>query len=190
MWKRKEEEKPVASPAWKVPFSAVPEPDASAKPFKVSPKEVYPVESSKPTGIGADVATIGKSVVVKGELSGSEDLVVDGEVEGSIELSGQALVIGPNGRVHANIHARDVIIHGKVEGAVRDAERVELKKSAVVVGDIFTQRIAIEEGAFFKGGIDLHREAKEAEPGAKVPAAPLAPAIAVAGSGQGALPKR
>jgi len=145
------------------------------------------VEGSKLTGIGADVASIGKSVVVKGELSGSEDLLVDGEVEGSIELRGQALVIGPNGRVHANIHARDVVIHGKVNGTVRDAERVELKKSAVFVGDIFTQRIVIEDGAFFKGGIDLQREAKEAEPGAKVPAAQPAPATATAGSSQGAL---
>ena len=106
----------------------------------------------------ADVAHIGKSVLVKGELSGSEDLYLDGEVEGSIELRGHSLTIGPHGRVRANIHAKDVVVHGKVEGNVRGNERVELKKTAILVGDIFTQRIVIEEGAFFKGGIDIQTE--------------------------------
>lgn len=106
----------------------------------------------------ADVAHIGKSVLVKGELSGSEDLYLDGEVEGSIELRGHSLTIGPHGRVRANIHAKDVVVHGKVEGNVRGNERVELKKSAILVGDIFTQRIVIEEGAFFKGGIDIQKD--------------------------------
>ena len=106
----------------------------------------------------ADVAHIGKSVLVKGELSGSEDLYLDGEVEGSIELRGHSLTIGPHGRVRANIHAKDVVVHGKVEGNVRGNERVELKKTAILVGDIFTQRIVIEEGAFFKGGIDIQKE--------------------------------
>ena len=111
----------------------------------------------------AEVAHIGKSVLVKGELSGSEDLYLDGEVEGSIELRGHSLTIGPNGRVRANIHARDVVVHGKVDGNIRGSERVELKRSAQVAGDITTQRVVIEDGAFFKGGIDIQREGAKAE---------------------------
>lgn len=106
----------------------------------------------------ADVAHIGKSVLVKGELSGSEDLYLDGEVEGSIELRDHSLVVGPHGRVRAHIHAKDVVVHGKVDGNIKGTERVELTKSAVLVGDIFTQRIIIEDGAFFKGAIDIQKE--------------------------------
>ena len=108
----------------------------------------------------ADVAHIGKSVLVKGELSGSEDLYLDGEVEGSIELPGHSLVIGPNGRVRANVHAKEVVVHGKVDGNLRATEKVELKKSALLNGDIFTQRIIIEDGAFFKGAIDIQKVAE------------------------------
>lgn len=112
----------------------------------------------------ADVAHIGKSVLVKGELSGSEDLYLDGEVEGSILLKDHSLIVGPHGRVRANIQARDVVVHGKVDGNIRGTERVELKKSAVLVGDISTQRIIVEDGAFFKGAVDIQKEAAKSEP--------------------------
>jgi cytoskeletal protein CcmA (bactofilin family) len=112
----------------------------------------------------ADTAHIGRSVIVKGELSGSEDLYLDGEVEGVIELRGHSLVVGPNGRVRARVLARDVIIHGKVEGNVQALDRVELRKSAVVQGDIVTRRIVIEDGAFFKGGVDVQKETPKPEP--------------------------
>ena len=126
----------------------------------------------------SDVAHIGKSVVVKGELSGSEDLYLDGEVEGSIELRSHSLTIGPNGRVHANIYAKDVTIHGKVEGNVNGSDRVELRKSAVLTGDINTQRIVIEDGAFFKGSIDIQKteakpEAAKAAVAAPAPSTPM-----------------
>lgn len=111
----------------------------------------------------ADVAHIGKSVLVKGELSGSEDLYLDGEVEGSIQLRDHSLIVGPHGRVRANIQARDVVVHGKVDGNIRGTERVELKKSAVLVGDISTQRIIVEDGAFFKGAVDIQKEAAKSE---------------------------
>jgi len=137
-----------------------------------------------------DTAHIGKSVIVKGELSGSEDLYLDGEVEGVIELRGHRLVIGPNGRVRARVHARDVVILGKLEGNVQDAERVELKKSAIMVGDIVTRRMAMEDGAYFKGGIDVQKEAGKAEitPGlaallSQAAAAPVAAGAAVAQPG-------
>jgi cytoskeletal protein CcmA (bactofilin family) len=105
-----------------------------------------------------DVAQIGKSVVIKGELSGSEDLYLDGEVEGSIELHDHNLTVGPNGRVRANVNAKEVIVHGKVDGNITSSDRVELRKSAVLVGDIATQRIVIEDGAYFKGGIDIRKD--------------------------------
>jgi len=107
-----------------------------------------------------DVAHIGKSVVIKGELSGSEDLYVDGEVEGSIDLKEHSLTIGPHGRVRANVHAREIVVHGKVDGNLNGTERVELKRSAVQVGDIATQRIVIEDGAYFKGAIDIRKGEK------------------------------
>jgi len=125
----------------------------------------------------SEVAHIGKSVVIKGELSGSEDLYLDGEVEGTIELHQNSLTIGPNGRIRAHVHAKEVIVHGKVDGNVRGNDRVELKRSAVLVGDIVTQRVSIEDGAYFKGSIDVQREAKpEAKPASTYVAAAATPA--------------
>ncbi len=161
MWKsRKEEERPAQTPP-------APQTYATSAPQPAAP--VRPVETQKTmTNFNAEVAHIGKSVIVKGELSGSEDLYLDGEVEGSIELRGHNLTIGPNGRVRANVQAKDVVIHGKVDGNVRGSDRVELKKSAVLNGDISTQRIVIEDGAFFKGAIDIQKADK---PETKVAAA-------------------
>jgi cytoskeletal protein CcmA (bactofilin family) len=109
-----------------------------------------------------DFAHIGKSVVIKGELSGSEDLYVDGNVEGTIELRSNSLTIGPNGKVKATVTAKSVVIQGQMEGAVTASDRVEMRKSAVVNGDITTQRVAIEEGASFRGKVDIQREAGKA----------------------------
>jgi cytoskeletal protein CcmA (bactofilin family) len=124
-----------------------------------------------------DLATIGKSVVVKGELSGSEDLYVDGEVEGSVVLRGQTLTVGPNGRVRANVEARNVVVHGRVDGDVQASERVELRKTASLAGDISTARISIEDGAFFKGTIDIAKAepAAKSEPRQQAVAAVVAP---------------
>jgi cytoskeletal protein CcmA (bactofilin family) len=106
----------------------------------------------------AELAHIGKSVIIKGELSGSEDLYVDGHVEGSIRLDGNNLTIGPNGQVKADVSAKNVMVEGKIEGAIRASDRTELRKSAIAMGDISTQRIAIEEGALFKGKLDVQRD--------------------------------
>lgn len=105
-----------------------------------------------------EFAHIGKSVVIRGELSGSEDLYVDGQVEGKIELQSNSLIIGPNGKVKAEVNAKAAVIEGKVEGNIRAAGRTELKKSAVVLGDIFTQRFSIEEGAYLKGKVEVQRD--------------------------------
>lgn len=142
-----------------------------------------------------EFAHIGKSVIIKGELSGSEDLFVDGVVEGTIELRNNNLVIGPNGQVKAHIHAKGVVVQGKLDGDIRASQRAELRKTAVTVGDIFTQRIAIEEGAYFKGKVDIQQEtakpvstqAAKSEPEAKgvakVPVASASSASASASSG-------
>jgi cytoskeletal protein CcmA (bactofilin family) len=106
-----------------------------------------------------DFAHIGKSVVIKGELTGSEDMYVDGNVDGSIELRNNSLTVGPNAKIKASVVAKVVVIQGRVEGSITTSDRVELKKSAVVNGDITTQRIAIEEGAAFQGKVEIQREA-------------------------------
>jgi cytoskeletal protein CcmA (bactofilin family) len=111
-----------------------------------------------------EFAHIGRSVTVKGELSGSEDLFIDGQVEGTIELKGNSLTIGPNGQVKANINAKDVVVQGKLDGNIQATQRAQLSKSAVATGDITTQRVSIEEGAYFKGKVDIQKEGKP-EPG-------------------------
>jgi len=122
------------------------------------------MENQKPTEAAiAQQAHLGKSVTIKGEVSGSEDLYLDGQVDGSIDLKGNRLTLGPNGRVKANINARSAVIHGKLEGNINASDRVDLKQSAIVTGDIVTQRISIDEGAFFKGGVDISRAAGQPE---------------------------
>jgi cytoskeletal protein CcmA (bactofilin family) len=106
-----------------------------------------------------ELANIGKSVVIKGEISGSEDLYFDGEIEGSIDLRNHSLTVGPNGKVKASVNAKSIVIQGKVDGSVTASDRLDLRKSAVVTGDVSTQRIAIEEGAFLKGKVDIQKEA-------------------------------
>jgi cytoskeletal protein CcmA (bactofilin family) len=106
-----------------------------------------------------EVTLIGKSVVIKGELSCSEDLYIDGQVEGTIDPKGKRLTIGPNGRVKANVSACAVVVQGKLEGNTQASDRVDLKQSAVVTGDIATQRISIDEGAYFKGSVNIQKEA-------------------------------
>jgi cytoskeletal protein CcmA (bactofilin family) len=176
MWKRKEDEytpTPEPSPMGSSSLPVTPAPPRPAEPV---------VRSSEPLRGGSDIATIGKSVVVKGELSGSEDLIVDGEVEGSITLKGQTLTIGPNGRVRANIEARNVIVHGRLNGDIHATERVELRKTSSLAGDIATARISIDDGAFFKGGIDIQKPepATKAEVKPQTSAAPSPPAASPA----------
>jgi cytoskeletal protein CcmA (bactofilin family) len=110
--------------------------------------------------LSGDLAQIGKSVVIKGDLSGSEDLYLDGQVEGSISLKSNSLTVGPNGVVKASVEAKGVVVQGKLEGNVQASDRVDLRKSAVVTGDILTQRISIEEGAYLKGKVDIPGKAE------------------------------
>ena len=107
------------------------------------------------TAESPQLATVGKSVSIKGEVSGREDLFLDGRLEGSIQLSESSLTIGPNGNVRANISAKDVIIAGTLEGNIAAGGRTQIRKTAVVNGDVRTRRIAIEEGAYFKGKLEI-----------------------------------
>ena len=159
MWKPRPDEKsvtaanPPSSP--NSPSPGISSAAAAPRPAAIAPR---PAE-----GFRAEMAHIGKSVLIKGELSGSEDLYLDGEVEGSVELKQHSLTIGPHGQVRANIHAREIVVHGKVDGNVIGDDRVELKKSAVLSGDVSTQRIVIEDGAFFKGAIDIKKDTTRPE---------------------------
>ncbi|MGD0512162.1 MAG: polymer-forming cytoskeletal protein [Terriglobales bacterium] len=130
-----------------------------------------------------EFAHVGKSVVIKGELSGSEDLYIDGTVEGTIQLQGHNLVIGPNGRVHADVSAKGVVVQGRLEGNIRATDRAELQKAAVVLGDIVTQRVAIEDGAYLKGKVEIQREATKSDsPSATKSDSPVEARSAAAGS--------
>lgn len=125
------------------------------------------LKSSEPerTTTRAGQAHIGKSVVVKGEISGSEDLYVDGEVRGSIELRDHALTVGPNGKVDANVTAREIVVHGTLNGNVHASDKMEIRKTGSILGDLTTARIIIEDGAYFKGSIDILKPGqKAAEP--------------------------
>jgi cytoskeletal protein CcmA (bactofilin family) len=110
----------------------------------------------------ADQATIGKSLVIKGEVTGSESLYIDGRVEGSINLAGNRVTVGRNGVVAANINAREIVVLGKVRGNLTASDRVDIRSDGSLTGDVVAARISIEDGAFFKGGIDIRK------PGQKV----------------------
>ncbi len=105
----------------------------------------------------SDQATIGKSLVIKGEVTGSESLYIDGRVEGSINLSGNRVTIGRNGVVAANINAREIVVLGKVRGNLTASDRVDIRSDGSLTGDVVAARISIEDGAFFKGGIDIRK---------------------------------
>jgi cytoskeletal protein CcmA (bactofilin family) len=179
MWnKRRDEEPPKAPYAPQAPLA----PPASVAPSPIEPKkETIPV-SSMPQGRfepenRGNAASIGKAVKIIGQIYSKEDLYVDGDLEGTVEAMEHKLTIGPNGTVHASVKAREVVALGTIQGNVEATERIEIRKDAKLVGDIRTARIIIEDGAYFKGSIDIVKP----EPG-KAPAKPAAatPAPAVA----------
>ena len=106
-----------------------------------------------------DMVHIGKSVIIKGELAGSEDLTIEGHVEGKIELKDHVLTIGPNGRIKAQVFAKSVIVLGEVNGNVSATEKVDIRDGGSVDGDIISPRVAIAEGAHFRGSVDMQRKA-------------------------------
>ena len=170
MWKRDESVKPAAPLA--------PGPGISAAPVSVA---------SAPAGlrtqIERDNVNIGKSVIIKGELSGSEDLTIEGQVEGRIDLKDNVLTIGANAKIKAEVFAKSVVILGEVTGNVTASEKVDIRDNGSVDGDIASPRVAIAEGAHFRGSVDMQRSGAKASPPAAKPAAP-APSPAVSGQSQ------
>jgi len=140
-----------------------------------------------------DIVNIGKSVVIKGELNGSEDLTVEGHVEGTIQLRDHVLTIGPNGRIKAQVFAKAVIVLGEVTGNVTASDKVDIRDNGSVDGDIVSPRVAIAEGAHFRGSVDMQRKGgpaaqpkAEVKPVATQPSAPQQPAQVPAGQRVGA----
>jgi cytoskeletal protein CcmA (bactofilin family) len=129
-----------------------------------------PTRISEPGG----VASIGKSVTIKGQIFSREDLYVDGEIEGNIEVQEHRLTVGPNGKVHANVKAREVTVQGTVHGNIDASDKIEIRKDAKLIGDIATSRLMIEDGAYFKGSVDIVRQE------APKPAPALRPVVASA----------
>jgi cytoskeletal protein CcmA (bactofilin family) len=109
----------------------------------------------KTVGAPTEQATIGRSLVIKGEISGSESLYVDGKIEGTINLNDNRVTIGRNGSVTANITAREVVIMGKVQGNVTCSDRLDIRSEGSLTGDVITQRISVEDGAIMKGSIEV-----------------------------------
>ena len=166
MWNKKEE--PPAAPR---PASAPPAQQPAFVPE--IKKETVPVSSTPyrvPESDPRNTATIGKAVRIVGQIYTKEDLYVDGDVEGTIESTDNKVTIGPNGRVQAGIKAREVVLLGQVKGNVEAADKVDIRKDARLEGDIVSARISIEDGALFKGSIDIRKV--EVKPGAPA-AAPV-----------------
>ncbi len=128
-----------------------------------------------------DIVNIGKSVVIKGELNGSEDLTIEGHVEGTIQLRDHVLTIGPNGRIKAQVFAKSVIVLGEVTGNVTASDKVDIRDNGSVDGDIVAPRVAIAEGAHFRGTVDMQRKGRRGSRKAEV----KRPAAATGGAGAG-----
>jgi cytoskeletal protein CcmA (bactofilin family) len=152
MWNRRKEEEATPRPA-----SAPPTSTELAR--EGIPMSTLPTRPTDPRMDAArsGTAVLGKSVVVKGQIYGREDLTIDGEVEGTVELQEHRLTIGPSGKVVATIKAREVVVLGTVHGDIETREKIEIRKEAKMVGDIRTARVVIEDGAYFKGSIDIIR---------------------------------
>ncbi len=132
-----------------------------------------PMTTAPATGLHApdrSSAVIGKSVVIKGQIFSREDLTVDGEVEGALELQENRLTIGPHGKVHAGVKAKEIVVLGQIHGNVEVGDKIDIRKDARLVGDIKTSRIVIEDGAYFKGTIDIMKAEVKPAPAPPKPA--------------------
>jgi len=150
MWNRKKDDE--------VP----PRPPAPVQPAPVQqPKEGIPMSTSPnrsfepPSQVQSGSATIGKAVMVKGQIYSREDLIIDGEVEGTVDVQEHRLTVGPNGKVVAGVKAREIVVLGAIQGNVDATDKIDIRKDAKLIGDIKTARIVIEDGAYFKGSIDI-----------------------------------
>ena len=177
MWKRDEAVRPVSGG----------QPVPAAQPPAPAPVGVTGSRPETHHQMEKDIVNIGKSVVIKGELNGSEDLTIEGQVEGTIQLRDHVLTIGPNGKIKAQVFAKSVIVLGEVTGNVTASEKVDIRDKGSVDGDIISPRVAIAEGAHFRGSVDMQRSkaaatAAQPQPAkpAQAPAGQAAPQPAVA----------
>lgn len=185
MWNRKkEEDQPRPSQQTPPPQGVRPlqahthQPQQPPKEGSITPMSSMPARPYEPSmsSLQGGSATIGKAVMVKGQIFSREDLVIDGEVEGTVELQEHRLTVGPNGKVQAGIKAREIIVLGSIHGNVEAADKIDIRKDAKLVGDIKAARIVIEDGAYFKGSIDIVKP----EPGKQAPKPQPQPATAAA----------
>ncbi len=149
---------------WKPTNPPTPGAPAAEPPRAAAPQTSMPAAEPTPAAAprnatlnNQEQATIGKSLVIKGEVSGSESLYIDGRVEGSINLPGNRVTVGRNGVVSANITSREIVVMGKVKGNLVAQDRVDIRNEGSLTGDVVAQRISIEDGAYFKGGIDIRK---------------------------------
>jgi cytoskeletal protein CcmA (bactofilin family) len=171
MWKPNQPGSPSTSPGTEPTRPSVP----AAASHEATTTRTSSTSPASPAA--ADQATIGKSLVVKGEVTGSESLYIDGKVEGAINLPGNRVTVGRNGQVSANISAREVVVLGKVRGNINASDRVDIRSEGSLTGDVIAQRISIEDGAFFKGGIDIRKPGQQKE---GIPASNMSEKAAVA----------
>jgi len=162
MWGDKKQEAPAKAPLAQAPKPSV-APAASATPFPGEARTMAPLDSTYPATTGGGTARLGASLHIKGEISGNEDLVIDGSVEGLVQLDDRKLTVGASAKVTADIVSREVVVYGNVKGNLRARDRIEIKKDGSVVGDLTTARIMIEDGAYFKGSIEIDKAGDSGE---------------------------
>src|SRR5256885_14897804 len=158
MWKRDEAVRPTSGQPAAPPTSPAPNVAAPSSP-----------RTEAGNSMEKDIVNIGKSVVIKGELNGSEDLTIEGHVEGTIQLRDHVLTIGPNGRIKAQVFAKSVIVLGEVTGNVTASDKVDIRDNGSVDRHIVAPRVAIAEGAHFRGSVDMQRKATPAQSQPKTP---------------------
>ena len=150
MWNKRYDEDSRARPVSQPQPAAPPRPEPVLAP--ASPR----TETSRPSA--GPAAVLGKSMIVKGNIHSEEDLTIDGQVEGTIDMPGHRLTVGPTGKVEVDtVKAREVVVVGSLKGSIDASDKVLIRKDAQLVGDVQTVGIVIEDGAFFKGGIDIKR---------------------------------
>ncbi len=142
MWRKQEQPKPSS-----------PTPDLVVSPAPEHPRGL----AAQPIEPGASAGNVSKTISIKGEITGREDLFIDGEVQGSIHITDGSVTVGPNGRVTADIEAREIAVRGKIKGTLHGRERIQIGRTGQVTGNIVTRRLAVEEGAILSGKVDISR---------------------------------
>jgi cytoskeletal protein CcmA (bactofilin family) len=174
MWnKRKEEEYPPKSGT----SPAAPPSSRDTAPMSTTPSTSYQNPDAR------SAAVIGKSVMIKGQIFSREDLTIDGEIDGSVELQEHRLTVGPHGKLQAGVKAREIVVLGAIHGNVEASDKIDIRKDAKLVGDIKTARIVIEDGAYFKGSIDITRPEIKSAPAPAPKPVVAAPSTAAAAAG-------